>query len=59
MIVDMKMFVNAARLEIGQLFVVYSRYEAAAAVYFGHISSLFCFSLTGELLVDMSTWKAE
>ena len=35
---DMKMFVNVARLEMGH---DYSRSEAGASVYFGHISSLF------------------
>ena len=35
---DMKIFVNVARLEIGQLFTQFARW--GAAVYFGHISSL-------------------
>ena len=36
---DMKIFVNVARLKIHV--VVYSRHDARASVYFGHISSFF------------------
>ena len=39
----MKIFVNVAMLEIGQLFN--SRHKAGASVYFGHISSVHFFSI--------------
>ena len=42
----MKIFVNVARLEIGQFFTFYSRRAAGASVYFGHISSFLMQILT-------------
>ena len=47
-VVDMKVFVNLARLEIC---VVYSRHEAGASVYFGHISSL-----VGNFFLQRHIW---